>query len=89
MIKLYKNGGTVMKYTGSNDSFDLKLNMFYDVCRLARMPQEEYRGVFSLMLAGDALDFYYSGCLRLTMSCDAVFEEIKNNFGDNLNEYRR
>src|SRR5438045_3275492 len=56
LLKIYSND---MKYRGGEDSLDMKLQIFYDLCPKAGVPPESYSSAFSIMLKGDARDYYY------------------------------
>src|SRR5579871_3870258 len=48
------------KYSGENDSFEYKLNIFNNACKRAGIPAEGKADAFPTMLKGLALDFYFS-----------------------------
>ncbi|TQS33459.1 hypothetical protein Golomagni_06196 [Golovinomyces magnicellulatus] len=48
-----------LKYGGSQDSFDFKLTIFYDLCTKAGINSDAYSSSFSTMLRDDALDYFY------------------------------
>jgi hypothetical protein len=50
------------KYSGSDDSFSYKLDIFFDNCAKAGMLREAQGLAFSMMLGGLAKDFYYNSC---------------------------
>jgi len=49
-----------MKYGGGDDSLDRKLQIFYNLCLKASVPPKSYSNAFSIMLKGDARDYYYN-----------------------------
>jgi ethanolamine utilization protein EutP (predicted NTPase) len=52
-----------MKFSGNlYDVLNTKLLAFYDICRKVDLPKEQYHKAYSIMLSGQALDFYYN-CL--------------------------
>ena len=57
MLKIYSED---MKYRGGDDSLDRKLQIFYDLCPKASVPPKSYSNAFSIMLKGDARDYYYN-----------------------------
>ncbi|RDW75512.1 hypothetical protein BP6252_06654 [Coleophoma cylindrospora] len=60
VAKIYTNN---QKYDGVNNRFDLKLNIFYDICRRANLPPTSYMAAFPTMLKGLAQDHYYNNNL--------------------------
>ena len=52
------------KYDGLNDSFDFKLNIFYDIYNRSRLLPKGYTKAFPTMLKGLALAYYYNSGLR-------------------------
>ncbi|KAF6795466.1 glycosyl transferase [Colletotrichum musicola] len=65
LIKFYTED---MKYDGSKyDSFESKMAIFRDTCNKADITIPQYRGAFSTMLKGKAIDYYFS----LTIDNDA------------------
>ena len=43
-----------MKYTRGEDSFDMKLQIFYDLCPKAGVTPDMYSSAFSIMLKEEA-----------------------------------
>ena len=56
MSKIYDKS---LKYRGSEDSFDMRLRVFEDLCPKAGVDPVDYGRAFSTMLAGEASEFYY------------------------------
>ena len=48
-----------LKYRGSKDSFDIRLRVFEDLCLKAGVEPANYSRAFSIMLVGEASEFYY------------------------------
>ena len=46
-------------YSGSKDSLNLQLQIFYNNCRKAGITSEGYADAFDTMLKGDAREYYY------------------------------
>lgn len=59
LTKLYTDDN---RYTGQDDSFDLKLTMFHDLCSRAGVSDETKAKAYPTMLRGQALDHYYINC---------------------------
>jgi hypothetical protein len=57
LIKMYNNKS---KYTGLNDNFDYKLNIFYNLCNWASVPETAKAKVYPTMLTSLALNYYYT-----------------------------
>ncbi|KAJ5908623.1 hypothetical protein N7495_001305 [Penicillium taxi] len=67
------------KYGGSEDSFDFKLAIFYDICEQANLPPEAYKKAFSAMLKDQANDYYYNSGLSLK-PFDEICSQIRAYF---------
>jgi hypothetical protein len=48
-----------MKYSGTNDALDHKINAFKDICETVNLPRSDYRKAMRLMLKGPALDHFF------------------------------
>jgi hypothetical protein len=48
-----------MKYSGTNDAFDHKINVFKDTCETINLLQPDYRKAMRFMLKGPALDHFF------------------------------
>ena len=78
LAKLYTSEA---KYNGDKDSFDLKLEIFHDLCRKAVVPEEAKMMAFSLMLKGRALKFYYDNFKNSTgLTLNQICYAFKANF---------
>ncbi|POS87205.1 hypothetical protein EPUL_003334 [Erysiphe pulchra] len=74
---------TDMKYGGSDDRFDYKLSIFYDVCNRIQPPEWQWKSAISIMLKSRALVFFYRTLLpKITteMTFHQVITSIRNNF---------
>ncbi|RKF56855.1 hypothetical protein GcC1_193027 [Golovinomyces cichoracearum] len=67
------------KYSGSSDSIDFKLRIFYDICNRTDVLKEAYSKAFPTMLKRLALDFYYLNDLSKMIFPNAV-ENLGNFF---------
>src|SRR5450432_2191795 len=67
------------KYSGTSDSFDYKLTIFYDICRRSGVPSEGYMTAFSAMLKGIALSHYYDSNLT-TRDFSSICTHLRNYF---------
>jgi hypothetical protein len=82
-----RNYKTNMKYSGRKDCFNQRLEIFYDQCDSAGIPPEGFRRAFTIMLTGDALDYYYNNSLRHITSFEDICTKIRANFEGE--EYKR
>src|SRR5580692_860491 len=55
--KMYKED---YKYSGRNDNFNHKLDIFYEMCIKANVPVRHRNAAYSTMLKGAALDHYHT-----------------------------
>ncbi|KAI1003750.1 hypothetical protein K3495_g4457 [Podosphaera aphanis] len=76
MAKIYTEE---QKYSGTNDSFDFKMKIFYDICSRADDPHEAYLKALPTMLKGLALDIYYINELS-SMSFQNATAHLRNYF---------
>ena len=60
------------KYNGANDILDMKLRIFYDLCPKAGLTPLEYGNAFSIMLTGEASDYYYQKVSGVCTTFDAM-----------------
>lgn len=60
LAKLAKMYTDDSKYSDGDDSFDLKLQIFYDLYRKSGLAYQNYGDAFSTMLRSKARDFYYT-----------------------------
>jgi hypothetical protein len=65
-----------LKYSGSEDSFDQKFDIYLSYCNQAGLPQEALLSGFMNMLKGDALNFYLSN--HFNTQEDATIEQVGN-----------
>lgn len=79
LAKIYTNDA---KYSGCNDSFIFKLEIFHDICARADVPPEAKMKTFPTMLKSLALNYYYSNISTsaVTLNFDPVCNSIKNYF---------
>lgn len=80
------------RYDGINDSFDFKLNIFYDICRRSGLTPEGYMSAFPTMLKGLAQEHYYSSSLSnrpFLEACNHIrqFFEGEEYYRKNLTEW--
>ena len=64
LAMLLKMHGEEHKYSGENDNFDYKYQIFLDSCDRAGIPQEALMIAFPTMLKGPALDFFYANKIK-------------------------
>ncbi|KAI1002948.1 hypothetical protein K3495_g5256 [Podosphaera aphanis] len=76
MAKIYTEE---QKYSGTNDSLDYKLRIFYDICSRVDFPQQAYLKALPTMLKGLALDIYYINELS-KMSFNDAIDHLRNYF---------
>ena len=57
LAKLYTDE---IKYTGISDSFDYKFKIFLDHYKQARIPRDSLISTMSIMLKGQALDYFFT-----------------------------
>jgi hypothetical protein len=65
-----------LKYSGSEDSFDQKFDIYLSYCNQAGLPQEALLSGFMNMLKGDALSFYLSN--HFNTQDDATIKQVGN-----------
>ena len=86
LAKLYNSDE--YKYKGDLlDSFDYKFTIFADNCQKASLPPEALPQAFSTMLAGAALEYYYTSCRNQNLDITALYERLRSRFEGE--EYRR
>jgi hypothetical protein len=67
------------RYSGSDDSFSYKFDIFFDNCAKAGIPQEAQSIAFSVVLVGLAKDFYYISC-RSIQGTAQLADAIRQRF---------
>ena len=67
------------KYNSYNNSFDFKLNIFYDIYDRSRLPTIGYAKAFPIILKGLALTYYYNSRLRIYIF-KAAYNYVRNFF---------
>jgi hypothetical protein len=77
LLKIYSDD---MKYGGGEDSLDMKLQIFYDMCPKAGVPPGSYSSAFSIMLKGDARDYYYDKISGRGLTFSAMTKTIREHF---------
>ena len=77
LLKIYSDD---MKYSGGNDSLNLKLHIFYDLCRKASVPTESFGDAFSTMLKGKAQEYYYDKISGQRLDFTTMVKLIQNHF---------
>ncbi|RKF65906.1 hypothetical protein OnM2_001033, partial [Erysiphe neolycopersici] len=78
--KCYTND---MKYGGSDDRFDYKLSIFYDVCNRTQLSEWQWKSAIPIMLKSRALVFYYRTLLP-KINTETPFQQIINNIRNNF-----
>jgi hypothetical protein len=53
------------KYTGLNDNFDYKLNIFYNLCSRASVFKTAKAKVYLIILISLAFDYYYTNLCNI------------------------
>ena len=76
IIKIYIEE---QKYNSYNNSFDFKLNIFYDIYNQSRLPINGYTKAFLIILKELALTYYYNLGLR-TYAFKAACNYVRNFF---------
>jgi hypothetical protein len=69
-----------MKYREGDDSLDRKLQIFYNLCLKASMLPELYSNAFSIMLKGDARNYYYNKISSRGLNFTAIVKAIQEHF---------
>ncbi|CCU78440.1 hypothetical protein BGHDH14_bghG004010000003001 [Blumeria hordei DH14] len=74
-----------LKYLGDNDSFDFKLNIFFELCDKADIPEPLYGKTYLTMLSGPTLTHYYSVTSNsIRIDFDKLFIVTRDYFEDCL-----
>jgi hypothetical protein len=70
------------KYTGPNDNFDYKLDIFHDLCSRASVPETAKAKAYPTMLTSLALDHYYTNLCNVarTLPFDQLCNATRNYF---------
>lgn len=77
--KFYKDDA--LKYSGVDDSIDHKMGIFIGHARRAGIPEEGLVSAFTLMLTGEAQDFYYASEALFTGSTlDELRQTLRERF---------
>jgi hypothetical protein len=84
LAKLYTDE---QKYSGENDNFEYKLNIFNNACKRADIPAEGKADAFPTMLKGLALDFYFSTLDNRNLNFDQMCRAMIAHFEGE--EYQR
>ncbi len=82
LINLAKLYTDEQKYSGDNDTFDYKFNIFLDLCERTDVPPDIHIKAFPTMLKGAALNYYYTSCKsnpKITI-LDDLCENIRSYF---------
>lgn len=69
-----------MKYGGAEDSLDFKLIIFYDWCRKINVSEACYADAFSIMLKGEALEYYYHRISGKGLDFAAIVLAVRQRF---------
>ena len=77
MLKIYSDD---IKYGGGEDSLDIKLQIFYNLCPKVGVPPKSYSSAFSIMLKGDARDYYYDKISGRGLTFLAMSKTIQEHF---------
>jgi hypothetical protein len=65
-----------LKYSGSEDSFDQKFDIYLSYCNQAGLPQEALLSGFMNMLKGDTLSFYLFN--HFNTQDNATIKQVRN-----------
>ena len=84
LAKLYTEE---QKYSGENDNFEYKLNIFNNACKRAGLPAEGKADNFPQMLKGLALDFFFSTLNNCNLNFDQMCRAMIAHFEGE--EYQR
>ena len=75
---------------GQNDNFDYKFRIFEEICLKANVPILARNLAYSMMLQGEALDYYYTNLRQIAlMSPLDRFCTITKNYFEGLEYIRR
>ncbi len=69
-----------LKYHRGEDSLNMSIRVFKDLCPKAGVRLEEYRDTFSTMLAGEASEFYYQKLTEKDLLFNQMVEIMRSNF---------
>lgn len=69
-----------LKSSGSQDSFDFILIIFYDLCAKAGINPDAFSSSFSTMLRDDALEYFYDSNNNQGSPFDMMYSVIKSHF---------
>ena len=78
LMKVYSNDTN--KYGGGDDILHKKLQLFYENCRVLRIPKSQYHEVFYLILKGRAYDFYFLSLAGKNYDFDTMVEKMRTHF---------
>ena len=77
LMKIYDDK---LRYSGGNDSLDMCLKIFWDLCPKAGVNPSEYAQAFSTMLKGEAREFYYLQISGKRLPFPDMVKAIRFNF---------
>jgi hypothetical protein len=77
LIKIYSDS---MKYSGGDDCFDYKLQIFYDFCFKANLGSAAYALAFSTMLKGQAHEYYFDHISGQTVDFKVMETRVRAHF---------
>jgi len=80
LANLIKGYSDDMKYGGGEDSFDLKLRIFEDMCLKTGVIPDQYHLAFSTMLRKSANEFYYDNLVGKGHTYIELQSQIRNHF---------
>jgi hypothetical protein len=73
LIRMYNDES---KYTGPNDNFDYKLDIFHNLCSRASVPETAKAKAYPTMLTSLALDHYYTNLCNIARTL--LFDQLYN-----------
>ncbi|RDW58865.1 hypothetical protein BP6252_13341 [Coleophoma cylindrospora] len=69
------------KYSGEeSDILDVKLQVFYDLCRSAGIQNNQLQFAYGIMLRGKAVDFYYKHICGRKLTFAKMVQDTKSHF---------
>ncbi|TQS33257.1 hypothetical protein Golomagni_06406 [Golovinomyces magnicellulatus] len=77
LTKMYREED---RYSGTSDSFDLCLGIFYDVCLKTGVQQQFFKDAFSIMLKGSAREYYHLHLMNNGLSFQEMTQKLRAHF---------
>ncbi|KAI6248324.1 hypothetical protein HI914_03614 [Erysiphe necator] len=77
LTKMYREED---RYSGTSDSFDLCLGIFYDVCLKTGVNHQFFKDAFSIMLKGSAREYYHLHLMNNGLSFQDMTQKLRAHF---------